>query len=340
MKTLFYACFIWTYFLSPSSINQTLIHQDSHNSWFTRTVHAELVDRIVAIVNDEIITFSELQELMVPIRMRLQSMSDPIQRTSILRKQSEQALEQLIGQVLLIQQAEEQGIVINDMQTEMHLKNMMTQQGWGEKELQQYLSAQGITRTELKQQSKKFLLQQAVSQRMLVNKTKFSEAELQSAYQDYLTEIGSQVEVVGSHLFLAVPPGSDAAAEAAVKQQANALLLRIKQGENFVTLVKKYGQDPQASSGGDLGSIAHNSGLPKVLEDGFFALKTKEVGGPIRTEFGYHIIKANQIKKLSAPSFADIRSQLEMRVKQKKFTQGIQEWIEKLKEASFIERRL
>ena len=327
-KSLVYAFYL-TCLCSLSMIQLTL---------HTSHAHAELVDRIVAVVNDQVITLSELQKLMIPVYRNLQSMSDPIQRNKILRKQSEEALDQLIGQTLLTQQAEEQGISITDEQTEAYIKSLMNQQGWSEQDLQAYLNAQGMTRAALKEESKKRLMQQTVFQRLLGNKMAVSETELQSAYQDYLTEIGSQVSVVGSHLFLAIPPGSDAAAEAAIKQQATDLMRRIKEGEDFTTLVKQYGQHDHPE--GDLGSITRNSGLPKELEDGFFALKEQEVGGPIRTPFGYHIIKNRQIKKMAAPTFEEVRAQLEMRSRQKKQIQNMEAIIDKLKESSFIDIRL
>ena len=189
-------------------------------------VEAKVIEKVVALVNHDIVTLSELRELIIPIQMQLQSMSDPIKREQILKTQTRRALEQLIDQKLLIQQAIKEGVEISDDQVDAHLQSVMTQQGWDEAKLKEYLNSQGITLETLKTQSKDFLLQQMISQRTLMSKVKVSESELKSGYRDYLTESASKKKIEGIHLFLSVPAGSDAAGEAAIKQQALELLNR------------------------------------------------------------------------------------------------------------------
>ena len=302
--------------------------------------HAEEVDRIVALVNDSVITLSELQELTLPIEMKLQSVPDPIRRAQILREQSALALDQLIGQRLLLQAASEQGLTISDEQAEAHLANLMRQQGWGEAELQQYLTVQGMTREALKKQSKDFLLQQTVAQRTLSAKLSISEVELRDAYEVMASEARGEQQVIGSHLFLKVPAGSSSAEEAAIKQRAQELLDRVQSGEDFVSLVKQFSESSNASSGGDLGLISRGGGLPVELEDAFLKLKEGELAGPIKSPFGYHIILARELKSKAIPPLEEARPMLEARLRQEKYQRALKVWIEEMKAGAFIERRL
>lgn len=310
-------------------------------SWLSPHIsEAKVVDRVVAVVNDDVITDSELQELIIPVRMRLQSIADPLKRAELLREQTQQALDQLIGQRLLIQVAHEQGVTVSDEQVEGHLQSVMSQQGWGEAELTQYLSAQGMSREDLKQQSRDFLLQQHVTQRNLASKMQVTESDLKSAYQDLLTEQKAEAKVEGAHIILPVASGSDAAGEAATKQLATELLTRARSGEDFGTLARQYSKGSGDASGGDLGVISRGGGLPRELEEAFFTLKQGEVAGPIRTPFGYHIIKVTSVALQPPPSFEQLRPQLEGKLRQERFQSELKEWLEKLKSSAFIERKL
>ncbi len=307
---------------------------------FFSQAQAEEVDRIVALVNDSVITLSELEELTMPMMMRLQTIADPMKRSEILAEQTQAALEQLIGQELLVQIAEEQGITVSDEQVEAHLQGILNQQGWGEAELQQYLSSQGMTRGALKAQSRKFLVQQMVAQRNLASKLSVTEVELQDAYQSSLTKAKAKLKVEGAHIFFKVPSGSTAAEEAAIKQKASELLQRAKDGEDFSQLAQEFSQGAGAQNGGDLGVISRGGGLPSELEDAFFKLKEGELGGPIRSPFGYHILKVKKLSTQAPPSYESSRQALEMQVRQSKYQKALKTWIEDMKKSAFIERRL
>ena len=306
----------------------------------THLGRAETVDRIVALVNDSVITLSELEELTIPLQMRMQTIADPVKRSEILAEQTRQALEQLIGQVLLVQIAEEQGVTVSDEQVEAHLSNILQQQGWGEAQLQQYLNAQGMTRHALKEQSKKFLVQQTVAQRNLASKLSVTEVELRDVYQSSLNEAKSNVKLEGAHIFLKVPSGSTAAAEAAIKQRAIELLQRARSGEPFAALAKEFSEGAGADRGGDLGVISRGGGLPGELEEAFFKLKEGELGGPVRSPFGYHVLYASKVSAQQPPSFEDSRPRLEAQLRQTKYQKALKNWIEDMKKSAFIERRL
>ena len=301
---------------------------------------AEVIDRIVALVNDSVITLSELQELTLPLEMRLQSIPNPLKREQLLREQTQLALEQLIGQRLLLQVAQEQGVTVRDEQIEAHLQGIMRQQGWGEREFKEYLEAQGMTRDAVKSQSRDFLLQQAVTQRNLASKLSMSEIELKDEYRIFLSEAKARTQVEGAHLFLQVAPGSTPAQEAAIKQRAQELLVRVQSGERFADLVREFGEGSSASRGGDLGVISRGGGLPRELEEAFLSMKEGEFTGPIRSPFGYHILNATKVIAAELPSLDEVKPRLEMRLRQQKYQKALKIWIEELKSSAFIERRL
>jgi len=263
-----------------------------------------------------------------------------VQREELLREQRQQALEQLIGQRLLLQTARQQGVQVLDEQVEAHLQSVMQQQGWSEGDLRDYLAAQGMTREALKEQSREFLMQQAVTQRNLASKMIVSEADVESAYRDFVTEAKGEERVEGAHLLLPVPAGSSAAEEAATQQRARELLLRARAGETLAALLAALAASGAAAQGGDLGVISRGGGLPPELEAAFFGLKEGEVSEPVRTAFGYHLAFVTRRAAQSPPPLDEVRAQLEGQLRQARFQDALKEWLERLKASAFIERRL
>lgn len=306
----------------------------------TSVARAEVVDRIVALVNDRVITLNELKRLTLPLEMRLQSIPNPFQRSKVLREQTQIALDQLIGALLLKEIAQEQGIKISDEQVEAEVQAMLKAQRWGEAQFQGYLREQGMTREDFYSQYRDMLIQREVAKRNLPNKFSASEIELQSEYRSLKSEAKTQAQVEGAHLFLQVPSGSTPAREAAIQQRARELFSRAQTGEDFTGLVREFGEGANAKRGGGLGLITRGGGLPKELEDAFLTMSEGEIKGPVRSPFGYHILKVTQLTVKPLPSFEAIKPQLKEQLRQRKYQKALNAWIEELKGSAFIERRL
>lgn len=93
-----------------------------------------------------------------------------------------------------------------------------------------------------------------------------------------------------------IEPAVSDARDDAIRQQAETILARAKAGEDFASLAKQYSEEPGAAqTGGDLGFFQHNA-MVKPFSDAVFAMKKGEIAGPVKTPFGYHIIKLIDIK--------------------------------------------
>lgn len=301
---------------------------------------AEIVDRIVAIVGDEVITLSELLVATRPAEMTIRSTSNITQRDRKVREHREAMLEQLIGKSLLLQLAEEQGIEVTEAEVEATLQKRQISRGWSAEELERQLAREGLSVEMIKQQIREVLLQRRVVQVQMQGKLAVTDLELKDRYHEFVSRARGQKRVKGSHLLLPVPPGSTAAQEAAIKQRARELRERALRGEDFSTLVRKFGRGASASSGGDLGLISRGGGIPKELEDAFLALDAGQFSEPVRSAFGYHILWVREVLSASVPQFKDIKTQLHQELYEQKYQRALDEWILELKGQVFIERRL
>ena len=151
----------------------------------------------------------------------------------------------------------------------------------------------------------------------LLGKISVTEAELKQFYDEQKDQFGVGEERRTRHILIAADKGKDPSGD---KGQARAqeLLARVKKGESFEELAKKNSEDPgSANSGGDLGFLSHDQ-MDKAFAEAAFALKKGEVSAPVKTSYGYHLIKVEDIRAGSQKTFEQVRGDIEQRVKDKK----------------------
>jgi peptidyl-prolyl cis-trans isomerase D len=137
-----------------------------------------------------------------------------------------------------------------------------------------------------------------------------TDQQLREFYQANASKYVVPEERKASHILIQVPKGADKATVEAAHKKAEDLLAKIKAGKSFAELAKKYSDDPgSAEQGGDLGYFARGV-MDPAFEKAAFSLKVGEVSKPVRTSFGFHLIKLEAIRKSKAKKFEDVRKEL------------------------------
>jgi peptidyl-prolyl cis-trans isomerase D len=136
-----------------------------------------------------------------------------------------------------------------------------------------------------------------------------SDADLRAAYEKDKSRLEVPEKRHARHILIT---GKDDAAALALAQQ---VLAQVKSGKDFGELAKQYSQDPgSAQNGGDLGWAERNT-FVKPFADALFAMKPGEIAGPVKTQYGYHVIRLDEIQAGKAKSFEEARSELEAQVR-------------------------
>jgi peptidyl-prolyl cis-trans isomerase D len=138
-----------------------------------------------------------------------------------------------------------------------------------------------------------------------------TEAELQKLYEDNRGSYVLDERRRARHIVISVTGDDDAAA----LKQAESVATEARTGKDFAELAKKYSSDATASQGGDLGFV-QQSDFPGPLGDTLFALKVGEVSAPVKSQFGYHILKLEEIQAGEAKPFAAVRAELDSQYRQ------------------------
>ncbi len=149
-----------------------------------------------------------------------------------------------------------------------------------------------------------------------VGKAAVTDAEMHKVYDEAVKEMGQEKEVHARHILIRAKAG-DEKASAAAKAKIEAIIARLKKGEDFATVAKETTEDPSGkSNGGDLGYFTKDQMVPDFSKVAF-ALKKGEISGPVKTEFGWHVIKVEDSRTKPPPKFGEVKAQIQNYVMRK-----------------------
>lgn len=161
------------------------------------------------------------------------------------------------------------------------------------------------------------------------------EQELNKFYEEHAATYATPEQRRASHILISVDKAADEAAVTAAKAKAQEIHQRLIKGEDFTKVAKEVSQDPaSAPQGGDLGFFGKGV-MDKAFEDRVFSLKAGELSEPVRSAFGFHIIKLTEIKPAVTKTLAEVRPDLVKELQQRKAQQMFFEKTEPLTNLSF-----
>jgi len=336
---------------------------------------AQVVEEIIARVNDQIITRSEFARSKDQLRdeAKQQSPSDP---DKIYNEREKDVLRDLIDQQLLLEKGKDAGITgdtdlikrLDQMRKDMKLESMEA--------LEKAATAQGISYEDFKQNMKNQIITQKVIGEEVGSHLAISKDDEQKFYDEHkgemeqpeaitLSEIlvapakppadksavqkdDKTVPVAGADASPAAPPASqdpaveaakqatESAAWAAAEIKANELLKQIRDGANFDDVAKKSSDGPTAADGGSLG-VFKRGVLAKELEDKTFAMKAGDVSEVTRTKQGYVILKVTEHRAAGIPPFKDVQNRVQDALYYQKLQPALRDFLTRMREEAYID---
>ncbi|KPL18655.1 MAG: hypothetical protein AMJ92_06930 [candidate division Zixibacteria bacterium SM23_81] len=253
---------------------------------------AQMIDRIVAVVGDEIILLSDLHARLQLVSIQLQI--DP-QDTKALEELRDPLLQEMVNEKLILVQARRDSIKVEpeeiDEALEAQIQQILEQLG-SEEAFQEQLANEGLTLQSLKKRYRAQIGNQLLREKLIRQKladVNVSSKEVMNFYETYRDSLPVQGESIRlSHLMMTITPGEEEKRKAF--QKAKEVLAKARAGENFTSLARSYSQCPSAESGGDLGYFSSGDMLPE-FEQAAFTLVPGEISDVVETNYGYHIIK-------------------------------------------------
>lgn len=285
----------------------------------------EVLDRIVAQVNDEIITLSELEQMSK--MMQGQSGLPPRGREG--QALHRQALEALIDRKLANAEAKRRGIAVAAKEVDQALQEFKKRNGLpDDAALNQALAKEGLTLKELKNQISEQIQQERLVQVAVGGKVTVSDAEVRRFYEAHAKEGGSQMHL--RIIKLPYPPGATPAQKEEVLQKSVEIIKAARQGVSFPEIAKKF-----AVGETDLGFISQ-SDMAQELSEHLNKARPGEVV-PVQTPAGLQLLQLVDRRAGGSPrSFEEVAPEIRRILLQREMEKRFSEWVKTLRENAFI----
>ncbi|MGM0557538.1 MAG: peptidylprolyl isomerase [Myxococcota bacterium] len=282
----------------------------------------------VAVVNGTEIPAEKFNEL---IERRTKDRRTVPHRLAMMYKQ--RTLQQVIDDHLITNKLEEVGVEVTDEDVEEQYKEFR-ERFPNDDAFQQFLERSGVTVDRIKEDMRK-------SERLKKHlEGKYDIKVTDEDAKEYYTKNAESFEkpqrVKASHILLKAE-GEDEKKAAEAKKKAEELVKKAKGGADFAELAKTHSEGPSAKRGGDLGFFPKGRMVPE-FDEVAFQMKKGDISEPVKTRFGYHVIKVTDKKEAGKQSFADAKEEIMQRLEREKLREGMDGFIKKLREDAEIEK--
>jgi parvulin-like peptidyl-prolyl isomerase len=285
---------------------------------------ADIRDRIVAVVNTEIIALSELEEEIAEVKLQAKQRFSGAELDQRLRQIDYMGLNRMIERKLQLQIAKRRGIKISDEELQDAVVRLRRV---GETPNENDPKEMALIRDQLTSMR---LVNQQIRSGLLV-----SDEEVLRFYQQHKDRFMLPSEVRISQILIALGPGSELLA---VRERAQQVFVLLKKGERFEELAARYSDGPEGRRGGSLGYIRPGDMLPQIQK----AIEQMDQGAvtdPIASPVGMHIIRVDDRKPPQFRPYEEVTADIRNVVYQLKSEEAYLEWIKDQKDHNYIEIR-
>lgn len=291
---------------------------------------AALLDKIVAVVNKEVITWGELYRTMeFETTKEMKSLSDADKR-KVFKENEAAFLDRMIDMKLQLQDAKRLEIGASKDEIAEAIEGIRKKYAMDDKEFQESLKKEGFTLEEYKKRlGEQIILSKVVNQEVR-NKIVISDEEI----KNYMAESQGTGYRVRQIFFRKPDKDFD---KGQMEAKAAEVLQKLKSGESFASLAEKYSDDPTAKAGGDLGFIKKEH-LSREFLNVLSDMPVGSVSSPFWTEKGLHIIYLEE--KVDAQNAAEFKEIAKRKLLEQRFNEEYKIWIRGLRGRAFVEVRL
>jgi peptidyl-prolyl cis-trans isomerase SurA len=247
-----------------------------------------LLDRVVAIVNDEVITQVELDEEMELAERQLNQQKTPLPPRSTLQRQ---LLERMILSRILQQEARQTGVRVSDQQLNMALDRMAAENKMERDQFQAAMEAEGVDYARFRERIRGEIEIARLREREVENRVNISEAEIDSYLRNAENRMPDKDEEYSvAHILVLVPEGANAEEIRAKREVAENALRQLSEGMDFAQVAASVSDAPDALEGGTLG-WRPPSRLPELFLEAVSGMRIGEVSDVLRSANGFHVVK-------------------------------------------------
>jgi peptidyl-prolyl cis-trans isomerase SurA len=260
-----------------------------------RAVEPMLLDRVLAVVNSEVITRLELDDQVKLAARELTRQGTTLPDRTMLEKQ---LLERMITTRVMAQHARETGVRVDEQQVDRAIARIAEQNKFKADELEQYLREEGIEIARYREDLRNDIIVARLREREVESRITVSEAEVDRFLKGQQVE-GRNDEFNLLHILVTLPEAASPEQIQSRRLRAEEALARLRRGEDFKQVSATYSDAPNALQGGDLGWRPVGR-LPSIFAQALGGMKPGDVSGVLRSPAGFHIIRLAEKRALSS----------------------------------------
>ncbi|MDH5298251.1 MAG: SurA N-terminal domain-containing protein [Desulfobulbaceae bacterium] len=304
--------------------------------------HADLINRVVAVVNDEIITLRDLQQEGAPLFEQIRREAPPMQSDEALRSARRDLLSSLIDKKIIEQRAKNLAITVSDEEVEAALQQMLANKKITREALQLELTRSGLTEDRYRALLRAQILQSKLVNYEVRSKVVITDDKIRRYYD---TNYTATTTVDGNHLLqIGVTWGTqpnDRSKEEA-KKIIDTIRAKAAAGENFQDLARSHSTLPSATDGGDIGVFMKEE-MSSFMRQAIAAIRPGEISPVVETANAFQFFKLLASKEggvVSQAPYETVKDEIQQKLYEEELQQNFKRWVKQLREQAEIKELL
>lgn len=301
-----------------------------------KKAQAEIVDRIVAIVNDDIISLFEINTIFLPYSEKIKSVDyGPEKEKQMLFKVREDIINKMIDQKLTDQEIKRAGISVSKAEIDSSIERIKESNYYTDEDLIAALKREGHTLEEYRERIKEQILRSRLVNLQVKSKIIITKEEIKAYYDSHADEFQGEAKYHLRNILLTVSPFADEKEKLEVKERVDFIMAKLEAGESFEALAKKYSHSSLASSGGDLGTFSYKDISPQ-LQSAVKGLSRGDITPVLDTEQGFQIFYIQDYIKAQKKSLEEAGTEIEEKLFNEIVNEKFRSWLDDLRKRSHV----
>lgn len=307
------------------------------SGWTPSPARAEVIDRIAAIVNDDIVTLSDVYRLL-PVYIQVAGIDPRSLANAATRQQvGQELLEFLIDTTLMMSDADERGMAITDAEVEQFVTQQRDSLGLSAEQFTAELARQGIDVLDFRDIIRRNLTRLRMVQLDVLTELRISDAEIEQEvarrYPDGLVDI----YIATSHILVALPLDAPAPQQQQAEARIRELYDQLQSGTSFESIASAVNMDASRGTGGRLGAFRVDE-LDRDYTRAALELDEGEISEPVRSQFGWHIVRLDRLERRQTTDEDAIRDRIYSELHAQYSEQRVSVYLDRLRSEAFVDR--
>ena len=290
-----------------------------------------VIDKIIAVVNGEVITQREMAQYLMPLYQEYQKEYTGKSFEDKMIEAENMVLNQLIQDKLILSEAKKAGIKATDNEVDDRIKNIIKDKFGSEEKFREMLAIQDVSLNGMRDGIRNEVIKSKIVREKVGWKIIITPSEVRQYYDQHIAEFVEPEKIEVCNILVRKKEGHGEESKESIKN----IKTLLDSGKDFGEVAKKYSEGPNAKDGGNLGFIKRGD-MMKEIDDTIFALSPGGISDIVETPIGFHIFKVTQIQPAHSKNFDSAKAEIEETIYQKKINKSLEKWLKELRANAYI----